>query len=276
MRIAVVVRGREVEERNTASRSWVALVNETAARRFWPGEDPLGRRIRLDVVPEEMPREVVGVVRDVPVRSAQPDPQPVLYASYLQQPMRSRGSWGGMFGQMTFVIRSARDPLGLVGSVRRTVADVEPDRPVAAIGTAEQRLDLALEKRRYFMILAGVLALTAATLAAVGVYGVLTYSVDQRTREIGIRRALGAGPREIVGLVGRRALTLVLAGLSAGSLVALALTGLIASQLWTVAPADPVAFVGTALLRAGIAAAACLGPAGKAIVIDPTVALRAE
>jgi putative ABC transport system permease protein len=269
-----VVQGRELNDADTVSRPWVAIVNETAARRLWPGENPIGRHLRLDVVPEELSREVVGVVRDIPARYADSGAQPIIYASYLQQPMRYRGPWGGMFTQMTFVIRHAGDPLGIVPSVRRAVAELDSDRPIASIGTAQQRLEAGLQKRRYFMILIGLLAVTASTLAAVGVYGVLAYSVSQRTREFGIRKALGAGSRDVAVLVGRDALVLVAAGLICGSAGAWALTRLIASQLWTVAPTDPATFGGVAVVLLAIAALACLGPARKAMVTDPTLALR--
>jgi putative ABC transport system permease protein len=271
-----VVRGRELNDSDTVSRPWVAIVNETAARRLWPGENPIGRRLRIDVVPEELPREVVGVVRDIPARYADSGAQPIIYASYLQQPLRYRGPWGGILTQMTFVIRHQGDPRAIVSTVRRAVADLDSDRPIASIGTAQGRLEAGLQKRRYFMILVGLLAITASMLAAVGVYGVLAYSVSQRTREIGIRKALGAGTRDVVVLIGRDALVLVAAGGILGSAAAWALTRLIASQLWTVAPTDPATFGGVALVLIAVAALACLGPARKALVIDPTVALREQ
>ena len=113
-----MVSGRDITRADTVSRPWVAIVNEAAARQFWPGENPLGRHLVLDSVPDEQPREVIGVVRDIPTRHVQEEPQPVIYASYLQQPSRYRGPYGVMFGQMTFVVRHAGDPLSLVPAVR--------------------------------------------------------------------------------------------------------------------------------------------------------------
>ena len=271
-----VVRGREIEDRDASERPWVAIVNEAAAQRFWPGQDPIGRRLRLDLVPDEPPREVVGVVRNIPITRNQIDPQPAIYTSYLQQPGRYGGSWGGMFGHMMFAARTAGDPLALGAAVRHAVAQVEPDRPVAALMSGEQRVDLGIDRVRYRTMLAGVLALTAVLLAAIGVYGMLAYSVGQRSREIGIRKTLGAGARELIVLVGRRAMAIVAVGFVCGWAGALALTRLMASQLWGVAPTDPATFAGVSLLLLAVAALACLGPARQALSIDPAGTLRAE
>jgi putative ABC transport system permease protein len=270
-----LVRGRDVSEADTVSRPWVAIVNETAARQFWPGADPLGRRLTVDVVPEEQPREVIGIVRDIPPRHGQIEPQPVIYASYLQQPSRYGGPFGGMFGQMTFIIRHKNDPLSLVPAARKAVAEIEP-RPISSVLTAEQRLEYGRERIRYNLFLIGVLAGTAALLAAVGVYGMLTYSVSQRTREIGIRKALGASPHAIVMFIGRYVLAVVAAGLAVGLAGALALTRLMTSQLWGITPTDPSTYAAVSLLLVLVALLACVGPARRAIAVDATVALRSE
>ena len=269
------VRGRDVNDGDTAARPWVAIVNESAARRFWPGEDPIGRRLTIDVVPDERPREVIGVVRDIPTRHGEIEPQPVIYTSYLQQPSRYGGAFGTMFGQMTFVVRHATDPLSLVPAVRSAVAAIE-SRPIANVMTAEQRRAFGTDRLRYNLFLFGVLACTAALLAAVGIYGLLAYSVNQRTREIGIRKALGASPRAIVLFIASYVLALVSSGLVLGIAGALGLTRLIASQLWGVTPTDPSTYAVVSLLLLAIALAACLGPMRRAIAVDPTVALRTE
>ena len=269
------VRGRDVNDSDTAARPWVAIVNETAARRFWPGEDPIGRRLTIDVVPDERPREVIGVVRDIPTRHGEVEPQPVIYTSYLQQPSRYGGAFGTMFGQMTFVVRHATDPLSLVPAVRSAVAAIE-SRPIANVMTAEQRRAFGTDRLRYNLFLFGVLACTAALLAAVGIYGLLAYSVNQRTREIGIRKALGASPRAIVLFIASYVLALVSSGLALGIAGALGLTRLIASQLWGVTPTDPSTYAVVSMLLLTIALAACLGPMRRAIAVDPTVALRTE
>jgi putative ABC transport system permease protein len=270
-----IVRGRDFTDRDLANTPWVAIVNETCARRFWPGEDVIGQRLTLNTVPEEQPREVIGIVRDIPTRHGGP-PEPVIYASYLQQPSRYRAPWAGLFGQMTFMMRRAGDADGLIPLARQAVADVDPDRPLAGVSTVEARMRNATGKFRYFVLLVSVFAGIATLLAAIGTYGVMAYSVSLRTREIGIRRALGAGRIEVVVLIGRRALALVGGALICGVAGALLLTRLIASQLWGVTPTDPATFIGVSLLLVGVALIACIAPARRALAVDPTVALRAE
>jgi putative ABC transport system permease protein len=270
-----IVRGREFTGRDDANSAWVAIVNETAARRFWPGEDPIGKRLTLDIVPEEQTREVVGVVRDIPTRHEE-DPQPVVYTTFLQQPPRYRAPWAGLPGSMTFMLRATGDPAALIPAARRAVAEVEPDRPLAAVSTVDAHMSNAMAKFRYSVVLVATFAGMATLLAAIGTYGVMAYTVRQRTREIGIRRAMGAGPREIIVFVGRRALALVAIGLAGGLAGALALTRLIASQLWGVTPTDPATFAGVSLILAGVSVVACIGPVREAMAVDPTIALRAD
>ncbi len=136
-----VIQGRSFDDHDTPSGTWVAIINETMARRFWPGEDPIGKRITLSVVSGEQPREIVGVVRDIPTRRATPDPQPVIYTSYLQQAPIYRGPSGNTFGQMTFLLRTSGDPMRLVPAARNAVAEIEPDRPISAVQTMEQYWD---------------------------------------------------------------------------------------------------------------------------------------
>jgi hypothetical protein len=135
-----LVRGRELDARDTVAAP-VAIVSESMARRFWPGEDPIGKRFRLDVLAEEQVREVVGVVRDIPLRLEQVNAEPVVYASYLQQPSRYRAPWANIHGHMTFMVRSSADPLALVTGVRRGVAEVDPNRPIYNIQSYGEALD---------------------------------------------------------------------------------------------------------------------------------------
>ena len=267
--------GRDFAESDSANSQWVAIVNESAARRFWPGQDPIGQRIRLPHVPDERPREVVGVVRDIPL-SRQGDPTPVLYASYLQQPVYYPQPGSNMFGRMTFMIRSAGDPMSLLPAARRVMAEVDPGRPLASVATMEQQLGAVVPQRGYFVFAVTGFALLATLLAAIGIYGVTAYSVAQRTREIGIRVALGARTREVVLLVGGRAFSLVLLGLSAGLAGSLVLTRLLQSQLWGVTPTDPLTFASVIALLALVALAAAFFPVRRATSVNPTVALRCE
>lgn len=268
-----IVQGRDFSERDAVTTPWVAIVNETLARRFWPGEEAIGKRLRLEAVPEEQLREVIGVVRDIPTRHAG-EPQPVMYASYLQQPSRYRAPWVGLFGQMLFMIRPAGDPATVMADARTAIAQLDPKQPLVNVSTMNSHMRAATGQFRSFVWLVSVFAGVAALLAAIGTYGVMAYTVNQRTREIGIRRALGAGPREIVGLVGRRALLCVAGGLIAGLGGALALTRLIAARLWGVTPTDPVTFASVSILLVAIALVACVPPARRALSVDPTIALR--
>jgi predicted permease len=268
-----IVHGRDFNERDTFAAPWVAVVNETCARRLWPGQDPIGKRFTLDTVPEEQARQVVGVVRDIPTRHAE-DPQPIIYASYLQQPSRYRAPWAGLPGQMLFMIRTPGDPEAIISVARKAVAEIEPGRPLVNASTVVSHLRSGTGQFRSFVWLVGAFAAMATLLAAIGTYGVMAYNVDQRTREIGIRRALGASRREIVALVLRRATGFLVAGLVFGLAGALALTRLIASQLWGVTPTDPATFAGVSALLVAIALLACVIPARRALSVAPTTALR--
>jgi putative ABC transport system permease protein len=270
-----IVRGRDVTEHDTASAPWVAVVNEAFARRFWPGENPIGKRLTLNTVPEERGREVVGVVRDIPTRHAA-DPEPAIYASYLQQPSRYRGPWVNVFGQMVFMIRPAGDPSAIIPPVREAVRAVQPARPLVTVTTAESRIHAAMARFRSYVRLVSVFAMTATALAVIGTYGVMAYVVSLRTREIGIRRALGATWSDVIVLVGRRALLFLTAGLTAGIASALVLTQLIESQLWGITATDAPTFIGASMLLATIAMTAAALPAHRALKVDPVIALRTE
>ena len=269
------LRGRDLAAADRATTPWVAVVNESAARLIWPHEDAIGQRLLLDIVPEERPREVVGVVADIPVQRTQEGAQPMVYTSFLQQPSRFRSPWAGMLGQMNFVVRHAGVPLDVVPAVRRAIAEIEPTRP---IGTPAALSDLTpvLRDRQSYTLAMGVFAAVAVLLAAMGVYGVMARAVTERTREIGIRRALGAGSTDVVALLSRRMSWLLTAGLGAGLAIALALTRLIASQLWGVSPGDPWTYAGAVLVLVAAAIAAGITPAHRALTVDPNTALRTE
>jgi putative ABC transport system permease protein len=271
-----LMRGREFDARDTASAPWVAVVNETAARLFWPGEDPLGKRFMLDVVSGERLRSVVGVVPNIPLRTASTEDNAVIYVSYLQQPDTYRGTLGNMFGQMTFLIRATGDPSELVSPARAAVAEIDSDRPIADIQASTQYIAGSVRDRGYYALLIGVFGFTATLLAVIGVYGVMAYSVAQRTREIGIRIALGANVGDVLYLVGKRSLFLIASGLALGLAGSIGLTRLISSQLWGVTPTDPMTFAGVTVILMLAALLACLIPARRAIRVNPTDALRSQ
>jgi putative ABC transport system permease protein len=273
---ASFVSGRDVDARDVRSAPWVAVINETAARWLWPGEQPIGKRFTLDTVPDDQSREVVGVVRDIPLSQIQTDSRPVIYASYLQQPGRYRGPWANMFGQMTFVLRGSRTAMELAPAARKAVAEIDPNRPLANVAPVMLDLELGLRRRRPLALVLSGFALAATLLAAIGVYGLMAYSVTLRTREIGIRTALGASPRDVTMMVGRQAVVLVTIGLGAGLAGSVAWTQLIASQLWDVSPTDPLTFLGVSLLLVAVAIVASILPVRKALRVDPTVALKYE
>jgi putative ABC transport system permease protein len=268
------VSGRDVDDRDIGPAQWVAIVNEAAARQFWPGQDPIGRRLTLDVVPEERVREVVGVVRDIPLRRAATEAEPIVYTSYAQQPSRYRGPFGNMLGQMTFVVRGGGDLMAISGTVQRALAAFDPDRPAANLASIEQEMDRGLLTRRLYVVVIGFFAAAATLLAAIGTYGVVAYTVGQRSREIGIRRALGASVAGVVALVGQRAIRLIVAGIAAGVAAAMAFTQVLRVQLFGVTPQDPVTYAGACVLLLLVGLAACVLPLRRALAIDPTTALR--
>jgi|RhiMethySRZTD1v2_1073278.scaffolds.fasta_scaffold01576_5 putative ABC transport system permease protein len=269
------LRGRDFTDRDTTGGEWVAIINESAARRFWPDSDPLGQTFRILNSPEERPRKVVGIVRDIPL-TREGEYRPAIYTSYLQQPSMYPSTGVGSFGQMVFMMRSTGDPMSLLPAARRVISDVAPELPLANVATMDQRLRFILPQRGYVVFATTAFALTGTLLAAIGIYGVMAYSVTQRTREIGIRVALGAAAHEVVALVGRRTFSIVALGLGVGLAGALATTQLLQSQLWGVTPTDPATFALVSLAFALVSLVAAFFPMRRAMAVDPTIALRCE
>jgi len=269
------LRGRDFSSSDRVTTPWVAIVNESAARLLWPHGDPIGQRITLDIVPEERPREVVGVVSDIPLQRTQVGAQPMVYTSFLQQPTRFRSPWGGMLGQMTFVVRPAGPGLDVVPMVRVAVAEIESTRPIGNV-TVLTDLTPVLRDRQSYAFAMGIFAAVAVLLAAMGVYGVMARVVTERHREIGIRRALGADSTDVVTLLSRRMSRLMATGVAAGLAIALVLSRLIASQLWGISHGDAWTYAGAAGVLIIAAVAAGITPARRALSVDPNTALRAE
>jgi predicted permease len=272
-----LLRGRDFDEGDKQSTQWVAVINETLAQRFWPGEDPIGKHFTVDAAFGERSREVIGVVRDVALRYIRTGPQqPVAYTLYLQQPERFEGFNTGMFGQMTFFIRSGQRPLSLVSAARSAVAEVDPVRPLANFQTMAEFVGDGMRTRRYSASVLGAFAFMATLLAAVGVFGVMSSAVSQRTREIGIRIAMGATARDIVRLVGRRAFELVAIGLFAGLLASLLIGRWIEPQLWGITSTDPATIALVIVFLTAVSLAACFIPILRAMRVDPAEALRGD
>ena len=267
MEIAVR-QGRSFTERDREGGPLVALVNETFAERYWPGQSAVGKRIKFpgsQSRPQPW-REVVGVVKDVKQRKLDTGGTLQMYLPLAQYASSA----------MTLVVRTETDPAQMTAAVRTEVLAVDPDQAVFNIATMNQTLIDSIALRRFLMTLLGSFAAVALVLAAVGIYGVISYSVTQRTHEIGVRIALGATSRDVMKLVVGHGLWLALAGVGFGVAGALAATQLMASLLYSVETADPATYVSISLLLILVAVVASYIPALRALRVDPMVALRHE
>lgn len=258
-------RGRLLTEADRAGAQDVVVITQTMADRLWPGEDPIGRRIQWGGQ-DGGALTIVGVVGDIRDLDIAEDARQVLILPYQQIP----------WPQMTLVIKTAGPQAGLAAAIRREIRAVDGDLPIPEVQPLRQSLSNAVAAPRFRMLLFGIFAAVALVLATVGVYGVMMFAVAQRTREIGVRLALGARPWSVVGLVLRRGLLLTLLGVGLGWAGAFGLTRFLASLLYGTAPTDATTFAAVALLLAGVATAAGYVPARKAAAIDPRLAFSAE
>ena len=252
------------------------IINQTMARQYFPGEDPIGKRVTLDFVPDERPREIIGVAGDTSTGRLEGARAPAIYVPHVQQTSRFAGPFVYTRIGMVFCLRTSGEPMQLLPSVKHAVAEVDRNTPVAGVATVEQTLDTQVRHLRLYMLLLGVFGAVAAILAATGIYGVMAYAVAERTREIGIRMALGARARDVLLMVSRQAAAVIGIGTVLGLAGALALTRVIRSALFGVTATDPATYAAGALLLMVIAAAASFIPARRAAAVDPTVALKHE
>lgn len=258
--------GREFTEFDTAKSNRVMVINEKMAAEFWPGESPIGRRVTMMDWGPPLTGEIVGVVADIKASGPERDTQSMIYWPYPQFPQ--------LFNNL--VVRSDGDPSKLVAAVKSQIWLVDPELPIARIATMEEVIADSVAPRRFNMLLLGLFASVALLLAAIGIYGVISYSVSRRTQEIGIRMALGAGRRDVVRLVVRQGMAPAVIGLALGLAGAFGLTRLMTSLLFGVSATDPVVFGLTTGLLGAVALAACWLPAWRAARVDPLIALRYE
>jgi len=249
----------------------VVVINATMARTFFPGENPLGKHLQLGATfePDVPAMEVVGVVGDVR-QGLGVDPQTEMYLPY-----RQADKLLPVF-QLSMVLRTAADPLLQASALRSALAEIDPNQPLVKVRTMEENMAATVAQPRFRTWLIGIFAAVALVLAGVGVYGVMSYTVTQRTNEIGIRVALGAQPEDVFRIVVGEGLRLALLGVGAGIVAALALTRLLQSFLFGISAYDPLTFGGVALLLTLVALAACFFPAHRATLVDPMIALRYE
>jgi predicted permease len=259
-----LVRGRTFGTFDAPEASAVAVISQKAARTFWPEVDPIGRRLSVDGGQTWI--TVVGVVGDVLQYGLDQAPTPLIYLPFMQRPVR----------EATFLVRTTGDPAALGRRLQELVRAIDPQQPVANIRTLRELRGDSLAPSRLTTTLLGIFAALALIITATGLAGVIAYTVSQRTREIGIRMALGAAQNGVLGMILRQGLTLVALGLAIGVAGALALSRVMDGLLYGVGATDPITFVAVALVLLGVAIVACLVPARRATTIDPLVALRAE
>ena len=260
--------GREFTRQDDRNAPPVVIINQSMARQFWPDEDPIRKRIRFGE-PDAPWYSIVGIVGDIKHMGLEAQEGAAFYQPYAQKQFT-------FLRWLTLVMRTDTEPTSMVAAARSQVQAVDKDQPVYEIATLEQLLSKSIAKPRFYTTLLGSFAMLALILGAVGTYGVMSFSVNQRRREIGIRLALGAGRGDILKLVIARGFRLALAGVAIGLGGALALTRLMSSLLFAISPTDPVTFVVISLVLIGVALGACFVPARRATRFDPMVALRYE
>jgi putative ABC transport system permease protein len=261
-----LLRGRNFTEAEDTEQRNVVIISESFARQYFPGEEALGKRINVQMFEKPTPTEIVGIVGDVRYDSLTDKAEPTVYFPHpvLTYPF------------MTLVIRTSGDPAALAPAVEREIRSIDPDQPVSDVRTMKQVMADTLGRARFNTLLLAIFAGLATLLAAIGIFGVMNYSVTLRTREIGLRMALGAEPRQVLILILKQGLVLTLIGIGIGLAGALALTRIMSSLLFGVNATDPATFTAIVLLLAFVSLIACYIPARRATRVDPLTALRYE
>jgi predicted permease len=267
-----LVNGRDFTDRDGSGAPVVAIVNEEFAKRYFPNENPIGKRIELGWEQDTattggnmtLGGEIVGVVGNVKRRGLSQEIMPETYASYMQP----------TFGKLSVVVRSTADPSTVMAGIRAQMRELDRDLPVSELRQLSELVSSSVSRPRFYTTLLGVFAGIALALAAVGIYGVISYAVSLRTRELGIRIALGATGRQVSGLVLQQGVSLAIAGVVLGGAGAYWLARLLGGLLFGITATDPLTFFGVAALLTGIAALACYIPARRAARVDPLLAMR--
>jgi predicted permease len=277
-----LLRGRPFTDLNGENAAGVAIINETMARMLFNGDYPIGRAVQVSLTPPSSPleqdrvREIVGIVRDTRMR-VRVEPMPVIYVPYHQHLTDYAGNVAFFIhAHKDFVVQTDGDPRRAALAVRQAVADIDSAIAVDDLMPMTDRLAAATGNERFWVRLLGLFAVLALFLAALGIYGVITYAVEQRLQEFGIRVVLGARNADILSLVARQGFVLTIAGLAVGVVAALGLTRLIANQLYGVTPMDPATLGAVALVLITVAAVACHIPSRRAYSTDPLETLRAQ
>lgn len=260
-----LVQGRDFTAQDNENAPRVVIINETFARRYWPGQDPLGKQFRFGGA-DAAPAQVIGVAQDGKYTGLGEDTRPFMY----------RALWQSFRGSSTLVVRSTTEAPNLLAAVRNELQQLDPHLPIAGARTMNDHLSLPLLPARLNAAVLGSFGLLGLALAAIGLYGVMSYAVARRIREIGIRMALGAQGKDVLRLIIGQGMKLVLLGVALGLAGALALTRLMKTLLMGVSATDPLTFIGTALLLTFVAWLACYLPARRATKVDPMIALRHE
>src|SRR5262249_44040593 len=259
----------------------VMVINQTMARRYWSEDDPIGKRVTMWDWGAPMTGEVVGVVGDVKANGLEAETGPMIYWPYSQFPssfnrLVVRPARAGFQPAMTPNSTSVTETTSLVSAIKSEIWSVDKDQPVSSVMTMEQVLGDSYAPRRFYLVLMGVFAFLALALAIVGIYGVMSYLVTQRTHEIGVRMALGAERRDVVRLFLRQGALFTLTGIAIGLAGSLAVLRMMSSLLFAVTASDPATFAVVSSILGGVALLACFIPALKATRVDPVVALRYE
>jgi putative ABC transport system permease protein len=270
-----VVRGREFTDLDTLSTTPVALINEAMAKQYWPKEDPIGQTISIDFY-NDQPRQIVGIVPDIRPSLRNRDPRPQMYVPHTQLPTIQAGVTAFGLEGVTFVVRSSGRIDDWLPGARAAATQIDPAHAVNNVQLLSAFAAQQTQGFRQYVILLGVFSGIALLLAVVGVYGVMSHSVMQRTNEIGIRVAFGATARNVLASVLGRGLVVIGTGIAIGLVASLSLTQLIKSALWGVTATDPVTYAVVLLTLFAIACLACYVPARRALKVDPLVAMRQE